>query len=95
MSFLKIQLVEKTREHFLFTAHQEILIQYVENNLTIIYCKNGDFSQSEQSYKFFQFFRKSGVVNSISEKKNVKIFFRTHQNSFIHSVENNLTIILL
>ena len=33
------------------------------------------FVQSEQSYKFFQFFRKSGVVNSISEKKNVKIFF--------------------
>ena len=47
------------------------------------------FVQSEQSYKFFQFFRKSGVVNSISEeKKNVKIFFTTRQNSLIHSVEN-------
>ena len=28
--------IGKTREHLLFTAHQEILIQYVENNLTII-----------------------------------------------------------
>ena len=51
--------------------------------------------QSEQSYKFFQFFRKSGVVNSISEKKKVKIFFTTRPNSLIHSVENNLTIILV
>ena len=50
------------------------------------------FVKSEQSYKFFQFFKKSSVVKSISEKKNLKIFFTTHQNSLIHSVENNLTI---
>ena len=36
VSEFQIQLVGKTREHLLFTAHQEILIQYVENNLTII-----------------------------------------------------------
>ena len=77
--------MEKTRGHFLFTAHHDFLIQYVEN-----------FVKSEQSYKFFQFFRKSRVINSISEKKkNVKIFFTMHQNSLIHSVENNLTIILV
>ena len=32
----KIQLVEKTHKNFLFTAHQDILIQSVENDLTII-----------------------------------------------------------
>ena len=36
VSEFQIQLVGKTREHLLFTAHQEILIQYVENNLKII-----------------------------------------------------------
>ena len=44
----------------------------------------------EQIYKFFQFFRKSGVVNSIIEKK--IFFFVTHQNNLIQSVEHNLTI---
>ena len=53
------------------------------------------FVKSEESYKFFQFFRKSGVVNSISEKKIEKIFFMAHQNNLIQSVENNLTIILV
>ena len=33
------------------------------------------FRSSEQSYKFFQFFSKSGVVNSISEKKKSENFF--------------------
>ena len=40
----------------------------------------------------------SGVVNSISEKEKKphgKIFFTTHQNNLIQSVENNLTIILV
>ena len=59
------------------------------------YCLTRFFVQAEQSYKFFQFFRKSGVVNSISEKKKKRenFFFTTRQNSLIHSVENNLTII--
>ena len=38
------------------------------------------FDKSVQSYKFFQFFRKSGVVNSISEKKN---YFTAYQNNLI------------
>ena len=67
-----IQLVEKTREIFLFTAHQDILIVSADYNLTIIKCKNGDFFvKSEQSYKFFKIFRKSVVENSISEKKEI------------------------
>ena len=63
--------MEKTRVHFLFKAHQDILIQYVENNLTPDHLVQEwrFFVKSEQSYKFFQVFRKSGVVNSISEKK--------------------------
>ena len=66
--------MEKAHEHFLFTAHQEIVIQYVENNLTIIYCKNGDFS----------FNLKFGVVNSISEKKKPENFFHD-ASEFSHS----------
>ena len=57
------------------------------------------FVKSEESYKFFQFVRKSRVVNSISKKKRrkklEKIFFLAHQSNLIQSVENNLTIILV
>ena len=43
-----------------------------------------DGLQSEQSYKFFQFFRMSGVVNSISEKKKRENFF-SDASEFSHS----------
>ena len=57
----------------------------------------GDFSFNlSKVTSFFSFSESPGVVNSISKKKkNVKIFFTTRQNSLIHSVENNLTIILV
>ena len=48
--------MEKTRENFLFTARQDILIQSVENNLTIIFVKEWRcFVESEQSYRSFRF----------------------------------------
>ena len=78
---------KKTREIF-FTAHQNNLIQSVGNNF-ICYHLMQEWRflvKSEQSYKFFQFSRKSGVVNSISEKKNETIFFTMHQNNLIQSV---------
>ena len=54
------------------------------------------FVKSEQSYNFFFSSSESRVVNSISEKKKKqKNVFMTHQNNLIHSVENNLTIILV
>ena len=55
------------------SRHQDILIQSVENNLMIILCKNGDFllnlSKVIRFSSFSESLRKSGVVNSISEKK--------------------------
>ena len=54
--------MEKTRENFLFTAHQDILIQSVENNVTIIFVKEWRFFvESEQSYRSFRFFPQSAV----------------------------------
>ena len=42
MSF-KFNKWKKKAKNILFTVHQDILIQSVENNLTVICCKNGDF----------------------------------------------------
>ena len=54
--------MEKTRENFLFTARQDLLIQSVEKNLTIIFVKEWRFFvESEQSYKFFRFFPQIAV----------------------------------
>ena len=77
--------MEKTREHLLFTAHQEILIQYVENNLTIIQCKNGDFSFNlSKVTSFFSFSESPGSLTQLVKKKNVKIFFHD-ASEFSHS----------
>ena len=61
----------------------------------------GFLVKSEQSYVFFQFFRKPGVVNFQlvkNEKKKRRTrenFFTAHHNNLIQSVDNNLTIILV
>ena len=60
---------KKTREKFLFTAHQDMLIQSVENNLTIIFVKDWRFFvESEQSYRSFRVFPQSAV--SLQNVKN-------------------------
>ena len=77
MSFKNVKIVElknsirgKTRENFLLTARQDILIQSVENNLTIIFVKEWRFFvESEQSYRSFRFFPQIAV-----SFQNVKIF---------------------
>ena len=83
--------------HFCFSfkiitsAHQDNLIQSVENNLTIILVQEWRFFvESEQSYEFLRFPTKWGFLNSISEvsawflnkKKNT---WKLHENftSFI------------
>ena len=61
MSF-KFNKWKKTRENFLFTARQDILIQSAENNLTIIFVKEWRFFvESEQSYRSFRFFPRIAV----------------------------------
>ena len=58
----------KTRKLFV-QAHQDILIQSVDNNLTIIQCKNGDFSLnlSKVSNGFRNPKGKLGVTTHFSE----------------------------
>ena len=59
-----ISISGKKHEKIFFMAHETNLIQSAENNLTIILVQEWRFFvKSKQSYKFFQFFRKSGVVN--------------------------------
>ena len=43
---------------------------------------------------FSVFSERPGSSTQLVKKKNLRIFFTTHQNSLNHSVENNLTIIL-
>ena len=60
------ELVKCRRE--IVSAHQNNLIQSVENNLTNILVQEWRFFvKSEQSYKFFRFSTKCGFLNSISE----------------------------
>ena len=83
--FRKSRVKKKKKTRNFFTAHQNNLIQSVENNLTIISVQEWRFFvKSEQSYQFFRFSTNLTSTNEVSERTLNK---KTHEKFLIGASE--------